>query len=102
MLLFRMADRILGFVSTIILARLLVPADFGLVAMAMSVIAIVDIINSFGFDMALIQKDEPTKDHFNTVWTLQICLSLACGLLIALAAIPVSVFYEDARLSVSC
>ena len=39
MVLFRLFDRSVGIVSTTILARLLVPADFGLVAMAMSVIA---------------------------------------------------------------
>ena len=40
MVLFRLFDRSIGVVSTTLLARLLVPADFGLVAMAMSVIAI--------------------------------------------------------------
>ncbi len=39
MVLFRLFDRSIGIVSTAVLARLLLPADFGLVAMAMSVIA---------------------------------------------------------------
>src|SRR3546814_3549489 len=41
-------DRCIGFVSTIILARLLVPADFGLVAIAMALVAAVSVFGEFG------------------------------------------------------
>src|SRR3546814_13196339 len=50
-------DRCIGFVSTIILARLLVPADFGLVAIAMALVAAVSVFGEFGLELALIQKD---------------------------------------------
>ena len=61
MLLLRTAERSLGLVSILVLARLLVPADFGLVAMAMSVIAFVELGNSFGFELALIQREHQTR-----------------------------------------
>jgi lipopolysaccharide exporter len=54
MSLLRMAIKSLGLVSTIVLARLLVPADFGLVAMAMSVIAGLELFKAFNFDVVLI------------------------------------------------
>ena len=44
---------------SLVLARLLVPADFGLVAMAMSIIAFIDIATTLSFDIALIQKTRP-------------------------------------------
>lgn len=47
---FRIAERGLGFISILILARLLLPADFGLVAMAMSVVALIELAGAFGFD----------------------------------------------------
>src|SRR5262245_40195826 len=56
MVLLRLSDRSIGLVSTMFLARLLVPADFGLVAMAMSVVAALEIMSTFSFDLALIQN----------------------------------------------
>lgn len=99
MVLFRTVDRAIGLVSTAILARLLVPADFGLIAMAMSIIAIVELATAFGFDVVLIQKSQPTREHFDTAWTLNLITGVACALLIAAAAMPVSQFYGDSRLA---
>ena len=98
MLLLRTAERSLGLVSILVLARLLVPADFGLVAMAMSVIAFVELGNSFGFELALIQREHPTRQHYDTAWTLQIIFGATCALLTAVLAYPTSWFYGDARL----
>jgi len=61
--LFRIVDRSLSIVSTVILARLLVPADFGLIAMAMSVIAILELLGAFGLDTALIQRSDVGREH---------------------------------------
>ena len=100
MLLLRTAERSLGLVSILILARLLVPADFGLVAMAMSVIAFVELGSSFGFELALIQREHPTREHFDTAWTLQIMFGAGCALLTVLLAYPTAWFYGDSRLPI--
>ena len=44
---FRIIDQCIGVVSTSILARLLVPADFGLVALATSMIAVLEVLGAF-------------------------------------------------------
>jgi hypothetical protein len=67
--LFRLAERSIGWVSTVILARLLVPADFGLIAMAMSIIAVLELLGAFGFDMALIQNPNAAPNHYDTACT---------------------------------
>lgn len=66
MLLFKAVDRVLGIVSTLLLARLLVPADSGLVAMAMSVIAVIELATAFSFEVAIIQKPHLGRTHFDT------------------------------------
>lgn len=66
----RMSHRIIGFVSTIILARLLTPDDFGIVAIAMSFYSLASIISRLGFQTALIQNQDAGVDHYNTAWTL--------------------------------
>lgn len=58
------------FVVTIILARLLLPGDFGTVGMATIFIALISIINEMGFSAAIIQKKDLKDNHLNTsFWT---------------------------------
>ncbi|NMM55654.1 oligosaccharide flippase family protein, partial [Paenibacillus aquistagni] len=66
LVLLRFLERGIGVISTIVLARLLVPADFGVVAMAMSVYAALEIMTAFSFDLALIQNRDAGRDHYNT------------------------------------
>src|SRR6478672_7279832 len=63
----RLVDRLIGIVSTLILARILVPGDFGLVAMATAIGGILDLLGAFSFDMALIQNPKADRRHYNTV-----------------------------------
>ncbi len=98
MLLARFAERCLGLVSLLILARVLVPADFGLVAMAISVIAFVELAGTFGFDLALIQREHPTREHYDTAWTLQVAFGLLCAGIIVVLAYPSSWFFNEPRL----
>jgi len=99
MVLFKLTERSLGLISTIILARLLVPSDFGLIALAMSMIAALELMSAFSFDIVLIQKqDNVTKDHYNTAWTFNVLFGLlSAGTLVLLAA-PAALFYEEPRL----
>lgn len=70
----RWSIRGIGLVSTIILARLLTPADFGIVAIAMIVVGLVEVFAETGLAQALIRHPSPTREHFDTAWTLQIIL----------------------------
>jgi lipopolysaccharide exporter len=98
MVLLRLCDRVVGLASTIVLARLLTPADFGLVAMAMSVIAVIELTTAFGFDVALIQKPTLERRDFDSAWTLSIILYCSCAVVIGLVSIPAAIFYGDPRL----
>lgn len=99
MVLFRLIDRSLGVISTLVLARLLVPEDFGLVAMAMSLLAIIELATSFNFEVALIQRAEVQRVHYDSAWTLNVLLAMACGSATALLAYPTALFYGEPRLT---
>ena len=71
----------IGFVSTIILARLLVPADFGLVALATMLTGLIGVLGETGLMYFLIREQNPDRSHFDTVWTLQILVG--AGLTVA-------------------
>src|SRR5215510_14071866 len=95
---FKLLDRALGLLSTLILARLLVPADFGLVAMATSIIAALALLGAFSFDVSLIQNPDTQRRHFDTAWTFNVFFGLFCGVLLALLAYPAAAFYREPRL----
>jgi O-antigen/teichoic acid export membrane protein len=99
MVLFRLFDRSIGLVSTMLLARLLIPADFGLVAMAMSVIAVIELATAFSFEIPLIQKADPDRKDFDTAWTLNVLIAIGGALLTAALAKPAAAFYGDPRLT---
>lgn len=98
MVFFRLIDRSLGIISTAILARLLLPADFGLVAMAMSVIGLIELASAFGFEIALIQKAKPERVHYDTAFTLNVLLAAGGAALTAGLAHPAAAFYGEPRL----
>jgi O-antigen/teichoic acid export membrane protein len=99
MLLIKAVERSLSLVSTIILARLLLPADFGLVAMAMSFVALLELLSAFGFDLALIQRQQASREHFDTAWTLNVGLGALIASLMVLLAPAVAQFFREPQLS---
>jgi len=98
MMIFKLLDRSVGLVSTLILARLLTPADFGLVAMAMAVVALTQLMSAFGFDSALIQRQDARKEHFDTAWTFNVIFGAVIAATLVVLAVPVANFYSDQRL----
>ena len=91
------AERALSFVSTLILARLLIPEDFGVVAMCMSIVAALELFTAFGFDVYLIQNQKADQDHYNTAWTLKIIVGTMIAGAIVLSAQPTAAFYDETR-----
>ena len=63
---FKLFDKSIGLISTLVLARVLTPADFGLVAMATAVVALLELMGAFGFDSALIQRQNTDHRHYDT------------------------------------
>jgi lipopolysaccharide exporter len=82
----RWSVRVLSLVSTMILARLLAPADFGLLALALSFSMLFEVLAEFNFDLALIRKQELDDSHYHTAWTLNVIGNSLIALALALAA----------------
>lgn len=86
----KFADQLVGIVSISILARLLSPDDFGIVAMASAFVALIEVFASFGFDWALVKTQAPSRQHYDTAWTLKLLLATGTCIVLSLAAIPAS------------
>jgi lipopolysaccharide exporter len=98
LLLGRFVSQAIGLVSTLVAARLLVPADFGLVAVAMSVFMIAGALVELPVAAALVQLKTITDRDFNTAWTLNIIRGLIVTVLMFIAAWPVAAVFGDPRL----
>jgi lipopolysaccharide exporter len=95
----RIAMSLLNAAGIVILARILTPDDFGIIAIATAVVSVVAAVTEASLQQALVQCREPTRAHIDTVWTMSLiraCLILA---VIGLAAWPLAQLYGDARLA---
>lgn len=98
MLALKAAMKIIGLVSTVLLARLLTPEDFGLIAIIMAIFAFVEVFGNFSFDTVLIQKHDADRAHYDTAWTFNFIFGLVACLLIFLSSGWIAEFYGDSRL----
>ncbi len=83
MVAWRMVSRLLGFVSMLILASLLAPKDFGIVAMATAVTGAIEGLSQLGVRDALVRLKDDRRDYYDTAFTFQVARSLLTALLIA-------------------
>jgi polysaccharide transporter, PST family len=90
----RWSDRLIGLVSTVVLARLLMPEDFGIVAMAMLVVGFVDVFLNMGVNQVLIHNREAEREDYDTAWTVRFVQSLCVGTIVFCTA-PLAVDYFD-------
>lgn len=97
-LLERGAQQAVHFVVTVLLARILVPEDFGLIAIVGIVVAISQIFVDGGFGQALIQKQSTTSIEESSVFYTNILFGVAGAVLVFLLAPKIGEFLDNNRL----
>ena len=91
--------RLVGLFSVVIVARLLSPADFGLVGLAAAALALVELLGAVGLRQALLRLPEPEPSHLDTAWTIQLILFSAMALGAVAMAPLVGGFYGEPALT---
>ena len=94
----RLVVNLAAFANTLLLARLLIPADFGLVALATTVSTIISSVTELSLASALVQHKDPNEDHYHTAWTLNALRGGLISIVIAAIAVPTARIYGDTRL----
>lgn len=92
------AQQVVRLGSNLVLTRLLVPEDFGLMALVQVFLTALALFSDIGIGPAVIQHHRSDRDFLNTIWTLQVFRGLAIFLVAFLLASPYADFYEDPRL----
>lgn len=88
------------FVLSIIIARLVAPSEYGLIAMLGIFLAIAQTFIESGFSNALIQKKDRTEIDFSTVFYFNIVVSLVVYLILFLSAPYIALFYKEPLLDI--
>lgn len=82
------------FVFSILIARLLLPEDYGVIAMLNIFLAVSQTFIDSGFGTALIRKNDRTETDFSTVFYFNIVVAVAFYLVLYFAAPAIAKFYE--------
>ncbi len=84
--------------STAVLARLLTPGDFGLVAMVAAIVGFATLFKDLGLSMATIQREKINHSQISTLFWINVAVSALLSVLVAAAAPLVAWLYGDDRL----
>lgn len=94
----RYASLAVGIVATMLLARLLTPAEVGVYSVAMALLALAATVRDMGAGNYLLQEKELTTDRIRAVWAVQLGLGTALALLVAGLSQPAAWFYDEPRM----
>ena len=89
----RLSAQLIQFVVTIVLARLLLPSEYGTIALISIFIQLCDVIIDGGLSTALIQKKDANNIDFSTIFFFSIAVSLILYGVMYICAEPISRFY---------
>ena len=94
----KFSTQAISLILSIIIARLLLPADYGLVAMVIIFMSIAQTLIDSGFSNALIQKQDRTEIDFSTIFHFNNIASVLLYIILYFGAIPISKFYNTPEL----
>lgn len=87
----------IAFINTIIMARLILPEDYGVVAMAMLVVGLIQAMMDFGAATAIVRKQEVSDDFVNSAWTLRLLQSMGIAALLVAISWAAAASFEEPR-----
>lgn len=98
-LLWRLVSRVIGLVNVIVVARLLSPTDFGVVAIAMSFLASLDAFSQVGVGDSLIRHRHNDHELYDCAFTIQLLRGLLIAAALAAAAPLAAAWFSEPRLT---
>lgn len=93
------SKKLVGLVSTLILARILTPEDFGLVAIATLAYGLVEVVSITGSEQYVITSKDVTNDTLDTAFTYNIFLKTLIALVFFVGSPFLAAFFNDERLT---
>ncbi len=95
---FQFSAQIVSWAATVIVARILVPGDYGLMEMATILTGYAFIFNELGLGHAIIQNPTVTREQLSSVFWFSMMLSLFFALFALVAAYPTALIFNEPRI----
>ena len=92
----------ISLIVTAVLARMLSPDDFGVVAVATVIINFFNIFTNIGFSSAIIQNKELTKRDLSNIYIFTVWLGIILGVLFFLSSWIIANYYQNTQLIFIC
>lgn len=93
----RWSIRLIGMLSVLILARLLTPADYGVMAMATLTIGLVQVFLDASADTALLRHPSPSTEIAHSCWSIRLIQSGFIAVVVALSAPLAAAYFREPR-----
>ena len=90
---------LMGVVSNIVAARIVAPAQFGIMATVTLTVAILETFTTSGFDEALVQREGDVSAYLDTVWSWNVLRGLVFVVLLAGAGPLLAAWYHEPALN---
>lgn len=84
----------ISLIVTAILARILSPEEFGIVAIATVIIVFFNMLTEIGIGPAIVQNKELNKDDLSNIFSFTIWFGLILTIIFVLLAKPIAIYYE--------
>lgn len=95
----QISSYIVRLASTVVLARLLTPEDYGLIAMVAVITQFIALFSDMGLSMSTVQQDQITHQQVSNLFWINILVTSCLGILVALGSSMAAWFYQDQRLT---
>jgi len=92
--LIRIPSQILTFVTSIIVARILIPKDFGILGIAMMLVGYANVFTNLGFNQAIVQKNIHNKKTLDSIFTFDLSISFLLTFLFYVHAGHIATFFK--------
>lgn len=96
------SSTLVSIIISMILARLLTPDEYGVVAIAYVIIAFLQIFCTMGIGPAIIQRNDLEKDDINNIFTFSLILGFVLALILYLSSGLIADYYENEALINVC
>src|SRR5437867_7396241 len=94
----RVVTQAISWVATIFVLRLVSPADYGLLGMALMYVGVVDFLNDLGFGAVIVQKKELAAEDLDTLFWFSNAVGVLCAVVTFFGAPLVASFFKQPAL----
>lgn len=94
----RLLGRSLDLITLVVLTRILLPADFGIVALALSIMQVAEAVLENPVGQVLLRLRTVKRSHLDTAFTISLIRGVAIAAILLLVSVPFAHFYGDERL----